>query len=72
MGHIIVILLVVVIIVGIHGFLFYKTLQGIKEFDNIFPKSTNQLYAYDSIIFKGKDAEAVSKPLQKLSKRKKI
>lgn len=66
MGHIIVILLVVVIIVGIQGFLFYKTLQGIKEFDNIFPKSTNQLYAYDSIIFKGKDAEAVSKAVTEI------
>ena len=67
MGHILLILIVVLIIVGIQFFLFVKTIQSIKDFDKIFPNSTKQLFAYDSIIFKGQDAEYISKSVEEIT-----
>lgn len=51
MGHFIVIGIVVVFIIGIQIFFFGKTLKEIRRFSNIFPKSTDCLYAQNSEIY---------------------
>lgn len=68
MGHIILILIVVLIIVGVQCYLFVKTFKDIQDFGNIFPQSTDELYAYDSVIFKGKDAKTISESVANIAK----
>lgn len=53
MGHYIIIGIVVVLIIGVQIYFFSKTLKEIRIFSNIFPKSTDNLYAYDSEIYIG-------------------
>lgn len=57
MGHYIVIGIVVVLIIGIQILFFVKTLKDINKFSDIFPKSTNKLYAKGSEIFIKEDIE---------------
>lgn len=51
MGHYIIIGIVVVLIIGLQIYFFSKTLKEIRRFSNIFPKSTDNLNAYDSEIY---------------------
>lgn len=51
MGHYIIIGIIVLLIIGAQIYFFSKTLKEIRGFSNIFPKSTNNLYAQDSEIF---------------------
>lgn len=53
MGHYIVIGIVVALIIGAQIIFFCKTLKEIRMFSNIFPKSTDNLYAHDSEIYIG-------------------
>ena len=53
MGHYIIIGIVVVLIIGVQIYFFSKTLKEIRIFSNIFPKSTDKLYAHDSEIYIG-------------------
>ncbi|MBQ8222999.1 MAG: hypothetical protein IJZ87_06625 [Bacteroidales bacterium] len=55
MVHYIVIGIIVLLIIGVQIYFFSKTYKEINSFSNIFPNSTNCLYAQDSEIFlKGK------------------
>lgn len=62
MGHFIIIGIVVVFIIGIQIFFFGKTLKEIRRFSNIFPKSTDCLYAQDSEIYM-KDYDSDDEPV---------
>lgn len=53
MGHYIVIGIVVALIIGAQIIFFCKTLKEIRMFSNIFPKSTDNLYAHNSEIYIG-------------------
>ena len=53
MGHYIIIGIVVVLIIGLQIYFFSKTLKEIRMFSNIFPKSTDNLYAHNSEIYIG-------------------
>ena len=53
MGHYIIIGIVVVLIIGVQIYFFSKTLKEIRMFSNIFPKSTDNLYAHNSEIYIG-------------------
>lgn len=62
MGHFIIIGIVVVFIIGIQIYFFGKTLKEIRRFSNIFPKSTDCLYAQDSEIYM-KDYDSDDEPV---------
>ena len=51
MGHYLIIGIIVLLIIGVQIYFFSKTSKEIRKFSNIFPKSTDNLYAHDSEIY---------------------